>query len=155
MHAKRRGTLARLCVDDAGWNSSVERARAGAPTDAKEGSNGATGTRYTKTEKILGEFRKQIPETPKKRVEGGGIKKTEHWKNMRSARRVGVNLHPALRPNFFLHKNAASVWQTCNLLAPLASHLTTTRKRRMCVQHWIAWTSRNVSTFDLKQNDTR
>ena len=30
------------------------------------------------TQKILGEFRKQIPETPKKRVEGGGIKKTEH-----------------------------------------------------------------------------
>ena len=48
---------------------------------------------------------------------------------------------------------------------------TTTRKRRehvnarermyvysrehiSCVQHWISWTSRNVCTVDLKQNDT-
>ena len=59
MRAKRRCTLARLCVDDAGWNSSVERARAGAPTDAKDGSNGAKRTWHTKTKKILGEFRKQ------------------------------------------------------------------------------------------------
>ena len=40
------------------------------------------------------------------RASGEGL---EHRPSARSARRVGVNLHPALRPNFFLHKNAASV----------------------------------------------